>query len=100
MLRESFSGTGYKPDCRTIYSLLGLRLEANGEIKELTAKQHQPGEEPLDLSQFKCVIVDEASMLPLMLLRDHITKAANESGARFLNDVATVLREPALSLLF
>jgi len=84
VLRESFSGTGYKPDCRTIYSLLGLRLEANGEIKELTVKQHQPGEEPLDLSQFKCVIVDEASMLPLMLLRDHITKAANESGARFL----------------
>lgn len=84
VLRESFSGTGYKPDCRTIYSLLGLRLEANGEIKELTAAKRGPEEEPLDLSTFKAVIVDEASMLPLMLLRDHITKAANETGARFL----------------
>lgn len=84
VLRESFQGTGYKPDCRTIYSLLGLRLEANGEIKELTAAKLGPDEKPLDLSQYKCVIVDEASMLPLMLLRDHITKAVNESGARFL----------------
>ena len=84
VLRESFSGTGYKPDCRTIYSLLGLRLEANGEIKELKVKEIRADEEPLDLSSFRCVIVDEASMLPLMLLRDHITRAANETGARFL----------------
>lgn len=84
VLREAFSGTGYKPDCRTIYSLLGLRLEANGEVKELKAAERSPDEEPLDLSLFKAVIIDEASMLPLMLLRDHITKAANETGARFL----------------
>lgn len=84
VLRESFSGTGYKPDCRTIYSLLGLRLEASGEVKELKVTERSPDEEQLDLSLYKAVIIDEASMLPLMLLRDHITKAANETGARFL----------------
>lgn len=84
VLRESFQGTGYKPDCRTIYSLLGLRLEASGEIKELTAAKLGPDEKPLDLSTYKAVVIDEASMLPLMLLRDHITKAANLTGAKFL----------------
>jgi ATP-dependent exoDNAse (exonuclease V) alpha subunit len=84
VLRDSFSGTGYKPDCRTIYSLLGLRLEANGEVKELKVAERAPDEEQLDLSLFKAVIIDEASMLPLMLLRDHITEASNTTGARFL----------------
>lgn len=68
----------YKPDCRTIYSLLGLRLEANGEVKELTAPEN-----PLDLTKFAAVIVDEASMLNEALMR-FITGTAETQGVRFI----------------
>ena len=84
VLRDSFEGTGYKPECRTIYSLLGLRLEANGEVKELTRAQQKKGEEPLDLSEFLCVVVDEGSMLNNMVFNEHIRNAAEMQGARFL----------------
>lgn len=57
-LRDTLTTDEYKPECRTIYSLLGLRLEANGEVKELT----EP-EDPVDLTQYAAVIVDEASMI-------------------------------------
>ena len=62
VLRDSVTAKDYKPECRTIYSLLGLRLEANGEVKELAAP-----EDPIDLSQFAAVIVDEASMVNAVL---------------------------------
>jgi len=42
---------------KTIYSILGLRMQANGEFKELT----DSGEERI--SDFDLVIVDEASMI-------------------------------------
>lgn len=84
VIRDSFEGTGYKPECRTIYSLLGLRLEANGEVKELTKAQLKKGEEPLDLSEFLCIVVDEAGMTNSMLFHDHIRRAAEMQGARFL----------------
>ena len=48
---------GLKPP-KTIYSLLGLRMEASGEIKELTV----PDEE-IDLSDLSIIVVDEASMI-------------------------------------
>lgn len=62
VLRESVSRDGYQPECKTIYSLLGLRLEANGEVRELAVP-----EEPIDLSQYSCVVVDEASMVNAQL---------------------------------
>lgn len=43
---------------RTIYSLLGLSLQANGEVKEL-----QKPDEPVDLSRYKVIVVDEGSMV-------------------------------------
>jgi len=43
---------------RTIYSLLGLSLQPNGEVKELTKP-----DEPVDLSSFRLIIIDEASMI-------------------------------------
>ena len=55
VLRDSIASEDYKPDCRTIYSLLGLRLEANGEVKELTSP-----EDPFDLTKFLAVVLDEA----------------------------------------
>lgn len=77
-LREALTADDYKPDCRTIYSLLGLRLEANGEVKELS----QP-EDPVDLSTYKLVVVDEAFMLNAAVMAA-IRSAQNTSGVRFL----------------
>ncbi len=42
----------------TIYSLLGLRIEKNGEVKELVG-----GKAPEDLSDIDVVFLDEASMV-------------------------------------
>lgn len=78
VLRESVEAPGYKPDCRTIYALLGLKLEANGEVKELAAP-----EDPIDLSRFAAVIVDEGSMVSLAL-RPHIQHAAKVQGVKFI----------------
>jgi exodeoxyribonuclease-5 len=78
VLRESVTSDDYKPDCRTIYSLLGLRLEPNGEIKELTIP-----EDPLDLSKFSAVIVDEASMIPQRLWK-YIKETAESQAVQFI----------------
>lgn len=58
VLRSTLKRPDYNPECRTIYSLLGLRLEASGEIRELKVP-----EDPIDLSQFRLIVVDEGSML-------------------------------------
>jgi exodeoxyribonuclease-5 len=78
VLRESVTTDGYKPDCRTIYSLLGLRLEPNGEIKEIAAP-----EDPIDLSKFFAVVVDEGSMVNALLMK-YITLAAREQQVKFI----------------
>ena len=52
----------------TIYSLLGLRIEKNGELKELVG-----GGAPRDLSELDVIFLDEASMVNsklLLLLRE------------------------------
>jgi hypothetical protein len=58
VLRETLATEGRAIECRTIYSLLGLTMQANGEVKELKAP-----EDPIDLSDYSGVVVDEASML-------------------------------------
>ena len=78
VLRRRLTTDAYKPDCRTTYSLLGLSLQANGEIKELA----EP-EEPIDLSDIRLMVVDEASMCGQKLL-PHITKSAKEHGLKVL----------------
>lgn len=78
VLRESVTQDDYKPECRTIYSLLGLRLEANGEVKELKAP-----EDPIDLSQYKAIIVDEGSMVSKVLF-SHIKQTAEQFRLKFL----------------
>jgi len=59
VLRQALTTPDYTPDCRTIYSALGLRMEATGEIKELT--KNEDGD--IDLSTYDAVFVDEASMV-------------------------------------
>jgi exodeoxyribonuclease-5 len=78
VLRDSMTKDDYKPECRTIYSLLGLKLEANGEVKELTAP-----EDPVDLTKYKFIVVDEASMLNKSVMQ-YIEDAANNFGVKFL----------------
>lgn len=78
VLRESVTRDDYKPECRTIFSLLGLRLEPNGEVKELKAP-----EDPIDLSQYKAIIVDEGSMVSEELFR-HIQTTAEQFRIKFL----------------
>ena len=63
---------------KTIYSLLGLSLQANGEVKELKSP-----DEPVDLSNFKVIVVDEASMVNRFLM-DAIKDAYDEWKVPFI----------------
>ena len=81
VLRESVTLPDYRPECRTIYSLLGLRMEANGEVKELRVRED--GDEKLDLSQYRAVVVDEGSMINAAVM-EHIEKAASEFKLKFI----------------
>ena len=78
ILKETITSEDYEPECRTIYSLLGLRMEANGEVKELATP-----EDPLDLTQFRAVIVDEGSMVNHFLLT-YIQHTAEDQGIKFI----------------
>lgn len=82
VIMQSFSGGGlgedFEPECRTIYSLLGLRLEANGAVKELTHP-----EDPVSLSRYLAVIVDEASMINSNLWK-YIRKVATTQKTKFI----------------
>lgn len=79
VLRSTLTSDTYKPECRTIYSLLGLRLEANGEVKELAFP-----EDPLDLTQFRAIIIDEASMLNRHLLQYIQQMLKLQPGLKFI----------------
>jgi len=64
VLRNYLDGAGLQASpTKTIYSLLGLSLQANGEVKEITKP-----EEPVDLSAYKVIVVDEASMVNRFLM--------------------------------
>jgi len=62
----------------TIYSLLGLRIQANGEMKELAEPAHQ-----VDLSLLDGVAVDEGGMVPTKLFT-LIRKEAIKHNLRFI----------------
>lgn len=70
VLRETLRTEEYRPECKTIYSLLGLTMSANGEIKELAAP-----EEDVDLGAYAVVVVDEGSMLNTAIM-GYIYRAA------------------------
>lgn len=79
VLRNYLNDAGLqKCSTRTIYSLLGLSLQANGEVKELSRP-----EEPVDLSSYKLIVVDEASMVNRFLM-ESIEDAFVEWNVPFL----------------
>lgn len=79
VLRNYLNDAGLK-ECKTatIYSLLGLSLQANGEVKEISSP-----EEPVDLSCYDLIVVDEASMINRFLMQE-IRTAYAEWGVPFL----------------
>lgn len=78
VLRESVSTEDYHPLCRTIYSLLGLTMSKEGSVKKIKAPK-----DPLKLSEFTAIIVDEAGQIGTDLLAQ-IERAAYEWKVRFL----------------
>lgn len=86
VIRDTITTDDYRPECRTIYALLGLRLEANGEIKELTVP-----EDPLDLSHYRVIVVDEGSMVNKLLM-SHIRRTVKEFDLKviFMADFAQI----------
>ena len=78
VLRATLTTKDYSPICRTIYSLLGLKMEANGEVKQLKSP-----DDPVDLKSIALVVVDEASMINQILMQE-IEKAVDNYGLKFL----------------
>lgn len=81
VLRETLTTPNYRPECCTIYSLLGLRLEASGEVRELSARDKD--DDSLDLDAYDIVIVDEGSMVNQTIMA-YIKQAAEEFNVKFL----------------
>lgn len=69
-------GAGDTP-CLTIYSALGLKLGADGAVREVSAT----GKHKLD--KVTAVVVDEGSMIPDKL-GDHMRRAAAELNIKFI----------------
>ena len=79
VLRNYLDGADLRASpSKTIYSLLGLSLQANGEVKELSKP-----DEPVDLSGYKVIIVDEASMVNRFLM-DAIREASESWNVPFI----------------
>jgi exodeoxyribonuclease-5 len=68
----------FQPYCRTIYSILGLRLTPQGDVKEIVER-----EEEVNLTSFKAIIVDEASMINAALWK-YIKNASRRQGVKFI----------------
>ena len=78
VLRMTLSREDFKPECRTIYSALGLSMKENGEVKELTAP-----EDPVDLSAYKLIVLDEGSMVNSQV-NTYIKRAQESYGFKLL----------------
>lgn len=78
VLRDTVTSDDYKPECLTIYKLLNLKLEASGEVKELSFP-----ETDIDLSRYAAVVVDEGSMISSKLF-EFIVKIAEEQHVKFI----------------
>lgn len=83
VLRQTLTRDTYRPECATTYSLLGLQMVANGEVKELKGKDKED-DEKLNLANYKVVVVDEGSMVNELLMK-YITEATEDyPGLKFL----------------
>ena len=75
MCEDELDGT---VECRTIYSLLGLRLDSSGEVRVI-----QAAESCNMAGAYDVVVVDEGSMVNQVLM-EHIRRTAMEENVKFL----------------
>lgn len=78
VLQSLLKDEDFDPTCKTTYQLLELKMEPDGNVRKLT----EP-EDPVDLSDYLGVVVDEASMVSEGLLK-HIRDAAKVQGVKFI----------------
>lgn len=73
---------GVTGEASTIFSLLGLRISTNGEVKELDTSAMKNGK-PIDLSDLDGVIIDEGGMTGRVLF-DHLYEIAIKHRLRIV----------------
>lgn len=83
VLRATLTTDTYRPDCSTIYSLLGLRMMANGEVKELVGRDKE-GDDVITIGTCKFIIVDEGSMVNIVLMKEIAEAIAEFPQLKFL----------------
>ena len=78
VLRSTLTTEDFFPACRTIYSLLGLKLEPDGAIKTIKSPDR-----PIDLTEYRIIVVDEASMVNELLWKI-LVDTAKHQGVKFI----------------
>lgn len=78
VLRSTLTTDEYFPECRTTYSLLGLKLEADGAVKRLASPK-----DAVDLGKFDIVVIDESSMVNEKLWEE-LLRAADQRALKFI----------------
>ena len=58
VLKQMLTSPSYDPDTATIYSLLGLSLSNDGEVKEIIAD-----DEKFEVSRYSLIVLDECYMV-------------------------------------
>lgn len=77
MIREKIGS--YGPQARTIFSALGLVMQPNGEIKELGKSDRELG-----LDDYRCIAVDEWSMMGVQICDEIKTVAKANPQIRWV----------------
>lgn len=82
VLRETLTTRSYSPICKTTYSLLGMKMDKTGKARKIRAPKN-----PVNLADYKVVVVDEASMLKADLW-NYLSAAAKQFHLKivFLGD--------------
>lgn len=73
VLKDMLTSPEYKPECCTIYSLLGLSMDNSGEVREVVSKTND-----FNINEFDLIIIDEAFMINANL-KAYIDRALRES---------------------
>lgn len=81
VLSQTLRRAGIHSPCATIYSILGLKMMPNGDVKELTASEKP--KHAVDWWKYKLIVLDEASMVGQVLL-PHISRLQEQYQVRFI----------------
>lgn len=81
VLSQTLRQAGIHAPCCTIYSALGLKMQPNGDVKELTPTEKS--RHNFDWNKYQLVVLDEASMVGQVLL-PHIDRLQSQYGVQFI----------------